>query len=89
MKTILTLPDGSAFDASFVVGITWDKSRSAQTPACIRVYAAQESMSLFSSRPNITQIHYCPMENDDAARAACDALVAAWSGRLMQPTEAH
>jgi hypothetical protein len=90
MNTILTLPDGSAIDARFVAAITWDKARGTgeyASPSCIRIFSAKSDFMMRG--PQMEQTHYCPMENDAAAREACQMLVSGWTGKAAaaQPAE--
>lgn len=87
----LILPDGSAIASQFVGAITWEKSRQGQygSPAFLRIYQIKNSGDLgFSSKTHLEQIHYLPMESDEAAKTACEALVAAWSGKALAQVEA-
>lgn len=90
MNTILTLPDGSAFDSRYVAAITWDKARGTgeyASPAGIRVFGTKEG---FLGGKTMEQVHYCRMDSDEAARKACEALVHGWTGRALMPAdEAH
>lgn len=86
--TILTMPDGSAFDSRFVAAITWDKSNATGRPACLRVYGVKDSSMGFGMQQHMEQVHYIPMGSDEAAREACEALVQGWTGKAMQPATA-
>jgi hypothetical protein len=91
VKLILRFPDGSAFEASAICGITWDQKRGADGKACIRVYARRRdllSLGFGNHEAPVEQIHYCPMDSDDAARKACEELTAAWMGKVFTPAPA-
>lgn len=90
MRTTLVLPDGSAFDGGMVAGIRWTKAISGESYArkaqvIIDTYR-DDSLSFGFSRNNRTigQYHACEMESDDDAKAACTALVGAWTGRALE-----
>lgn len=87
MTTILTLPDGSAFDASMVAAINWNRSRPGDYggKAILRIHVYKEPGGFgISNSRTIEQAHYVEMESDEAAKAACEALVAGWSGRVLK-----
>lgn len=90
MQKILTFPDGSAIDARFVAGITWNKSSGSgdhRSLACIRVHSTRES--LFGRGQTMEQVHYIPMGSDEAAKAACEELVRGWTGDVFKPADAE
>lgn len=40
---------------------------------------------MFDRGEQLEQLHYIPMESDEEAKTACEALVRAWSGNVFAP----
>ena len=78
---ILTLPDGSAVDASIIAGITWHPAYSDTSSA--RVVVSVHGSDMFSTA---RVQHFCSVEysSAEAAETACRELVAAWTGTVAE-----